>query len=166
MENGLTHFDASGQAIMVDVSEKKITARTAVACGTITVNAAVFAAIAAGTAAKGDVLGTARIAAIMATKHTAEVIPLCHQLPLTKCAVDFELKAPDCVKVEVLVKTTAKTGVEMEALYGASVALLTIYDMCKAIDKAMLIGPIYLQTKTGGKSGTFQRKATKEPEHA
>ncbi len=158
MENGLTHFDAGGQAIMVDVSEKNETARLAIACGTITVNEAVFSAIQNGTAAKGDVLGTARLAAIMGAKRTALLIPLCHQIPLTSCRVYFELKAPDCVVVEVHVKTKAQTGVEMEALCGASIALLTIYDMCKALDKKMVIGPVYLKRKTGGKSGDFVRE--------
>lgn len=158
MENKLTHFDEHGQAIMVDVSEKNETARVAVASGKIKVNKAVFLAIKNGTAAKGDVLGVARIAGIMAVKRTSEVIPLCHPLPITKCGIEFEL-LPDELAVKALatVKVTGKTGVEMEALHGVSVALLTIYDMCKALDKSMEIEYIHLDSKSGGKSGDFVR---------
>lgn len=158
MENKLTHFDEHGQAIMVDVSGKNETARVAVASGKIKVNKAVFLAIKNGTAAKGDVLGVARIAGIMAVKRTSEVIPLCHPLPITKCGIEFEL-LPDELAVKALatVKVTGKTGVEMEALHGVSVALLTIYDMCKALDKSMEIEYIHLDSKSGGKSGDFVR---------
>lgn len=158
MENKLTHFDEQGRAIMVDVSEKNETARVAVASGKIKVNKAVFSAIKNGTAAKGDVLGVARIAGIMAVKRTSEVIPLCHPLPITKCGIEFEL-LPDelAVKAVATVKVTGKTGVEMEALHGVSVALLTIYDMCKALDKGMEIEYIHLDSKSGGKSGDFVR---------
>lgn len=150
----LTHFDQSGNAIMVDVSEKENTRRTAVAKGTIRVSREVFLAIKEGTSKKGDVLGVARVAGIMAAKKTWELIPMCHVLSLEKCSVDFELKEASLeVEATCLVKTTGKTGVEMEALTGVNVALLTIYDMCKAIDKAMVIGDIYLYQKTGGKSG-------------
>jgi len=150
----LTHFDQSGNAIMVDVSEKEISKRTAIAKGTIRVSKEVFSAIKEGTAKKGDVLGVARVAGIMGAKKTFELIPMCHVLALEKCSVDFELKE-DLLEVEAtcLVKTTGKTGVEMEALTGVNVALLTIYDMCKAIDKTMVISNIYLSEKTGGKSG-------------
>ena len=157
-ETTLTHFDAAGNAIMVDVSAKPVTAREAVARGEITMNAAAFAAVQAGTIAKGDVLGTARIAGIMATKRTSELIPLCHPLPLSKVTVDFRL-LPERQAVEAVctVKTTAVTGVEMEALTGVSTALLTIYDMCKAVDKSMELSGIHLVSKTGGKSGPYHR---------
>ncbi|MGF7144348.1 cyclic pyranopterin phosphate synthase [Anaerotaenia torta] len=150
----LTHFDQRGNAVMVDVSEKDSTQRTAVAKGTIRVSREVFTAIKEGTSKKGDVLGVARVAGIMAAKKTWELIPMCHVLTLEKCSVDFELKE-EVLEVEAacLVKTTGKTGVEMEALTGVNIALLTIYDMCKAIDKTMVIGEVYLYRKTGGKSG-------------
>ena len=157
-KNGLTHFDEQGQAIMVDVSDKKETQRTAVASGIIKVSQPVLSAIIEGTAAKGDVLGVARIAGIMAAKNTSSVIPLCHPLPLAKCSVDFELNEKECqVKAIATVKVTGLTGVEMEALHAVSVALLTIYDMCKAIDKRMEISAIHLDKKSGGKSGEFCR---------
>ena len=158
-ENKLTHFDAAGNAVMVDVSEKPVTAREATAHGIITMNAEAFAAVQNGTVKKGDVLGVARVAGIMATKRTSELIPLCHPLPLTKVSIDFNL-LPERQAVEVLctVKTSGVTGVEMEALTGVSVALLTIYDMCKALSKTMEIGEIHLEMKSGGKSGTYVRK--------
>lgn len=157
-ETNLTHFDAAGNAVMVDVSEKPVTARQAVARGIITMNAEAFAAVERGTVKKGDVLGVARIAGIMATKRTSELIPLCHPLPLTKVSVDFTL-LPERQAVEAvcIVKTTGVTGVEMEALTGVSAALLTIYDMCKAVDKGMELGEIGLVEKTGGKSGHYVR---------
>ncbi|BAL84185.1 putative molybdenum cofactor biosynthesis protein C [Selenomonas ruminantium subsp. lactilytica TAM6421] len=158
MDNGLTHFDEQGQAIMVDVSGKAETHRTAIASGIIKVSQPVFDAIKEGTAAKGDVLGVARIAGIMAAKNTSSVIPLCHPLPLAKCSLDFELQKDTCaVKAIATVKVTGLTGVEMEALHAVSVALLTIYDMCKAIDKRMEISEIHLDRKSGGKSGKFIR---------
>ena len=157
-QNMLNHFDEQGQAVMVDVSGKAPTVRTATASGLIKVSPAVYEAIARGTAAKGDVLGVARIAGIMAAKNTSNVIPLCHPLPLSKCSLDFELlTAPCAVKASATVKVTGLTGVEMEALHAVSVALLTIYDMCKAIDKRMEISDIHLDNKTGGKSGEFIR---------
>lgn len=157
-ETNLTHFDAAGNAVMVDVSEKPVTARQAVARGIITMNAEAFAAVERGTVKKGDVLGVARIAGIMATKRTSELIPLCHPLPLTKVSVDFTL-LPERQAVEAVctVKITGVTGVEMEALTGVSTALLTIYDMCKAVDKGMELGEIGLVEKTGGKSGHYVR---------
>lgn len=157
-ETNLTHFDAAGNAVMVDVSEKPVTARQAVARGIITMNAEAFAAVERGTVKKGDVLGVARIAGIMATKRTSELIPLCHPLPLTKVSVDFTL-LPERQAVETVctVKTTGVTGVEMEALTGVSAALLTIYDMCKVVDKGMELGEIGLVEKTGGKSGHYVR---------
>lgn len=157
-DSGLTHFDEQGQAIMVDVSGKTETHRTAVASGLIKVSQPVFEAIQQGTAAKGDVLGVARIAGIMAAKNTSSVIPLCHPLPLSKCSIDFELLETEyAVKAIATVKVTGLTGVEMEALHAVSVALLTIYDMCKAIDKRMEISDIHLDKKSGGKSGEFLR---------
>lgn len=154
----LTHFDSRGQAIMVDVSEKQDTGRVAVATGYIYVNEAVYKAIEEGTAAKGDVLGVARIAGIMAAKKTSDVIPLCHPLPLAKCNIDFELLSEEkAVKAKATVKVTGKTGVEMEALHAVTVSLLTIYDMCKALDKRMEIRDVHLDSKSGGKSGDFVR---------
>lgn len=152
----LTHFDEKGQAIMVDVTAKKETSRTAIAKGKIHVSPETMQAIVEGTAAKGDVLGVARVAGIMAVKRTSDLIPMCHPLLIGKTSVDFRL---DREKNEIEAVCTAKvqgqTGVEMEALTGVSVALLTIYDMCKAIDKRMEIGEIHLAKKTGGKSGEF-----------
>ena len=143
-ENNLTHFDAAGNAVMVDVSAKPVTTREATAHGIITMNAEAFAAVQSGTVKKGDVLGVARIAGIMATKRTSELIPLCHPLPLTKAGIEFRL-LPERQAVEALctVKTSGVTGVEMEALTGVSTALLTIYDMCKAVDKGMELGEIH-----------------------
>ena len=152
----LTHFDAKGQAIMVDVTHKEETSRTAVAKGRIRVSPETLQAITEGTAKKGDVLGVARVAGIMAVKRTSELIPMCHPLMLGKCSVDFRLDREQC-EVEAICTASRKgqTGVEMEALTGVSVALLTIYDMCKAIDKRMEITGIHLAKKTGGKSGLF-----------
>ena len=150
-----THFDAAGNALMVDVSDKADTARVAVAQGKICVSREIYEKIAAGSMAKGDVLGVARVAGIMAAKRTSE---LCHLLQLTKCTVEFELLAENgsyAVQAQCLVKTTGKTGVEMEALTGVQIALLTIYDMCKAVDKAMVITDVHLLSKAGGKSGDF-----------
>ncbi len=156
MDNGLTHFDSQGNAVMVDVSEKTATHRTAVASGKIKVNQAVYDAIVEGSVKKGDVLGVARVAGIMAAKKTHELIPMCHPLLLTKCTVDFELLLEElAVKAIATVKVNGQTGVEMEALTSVNVALLTIYDMCKAIDKTMEMSEIHLEEKTGGKSGTF-----------
>ena len=150
------HFDKNGNAIMVDVSEKPVTARTAVAVGSIRVSSEIVDAVQNGTAQKGDVLGVARVAGIMATKRTSELIPLTHPLPLTKVSVDFAVDAEaGTITATCTAKTDGKTGVEMEALTGASVALLTVYDMCKAIDKRMCIENIHLLEKHGGKSGDF-----------
>lgn len=151
---GLTHFDSQGNAIMVNVGDKEVTKRQAIARGKITVNQEVYDAITQGTAKKGDVLGVARVAGIMGAKKTAELIPLCHVLLLTGIQIDFELH-PETRQIEVFCTVTVngKTGVEMEALTGVSVTLLTIYDMCKAMDKTMEIGEIYLWKKSGGKSG-------------
>ncbi|MBP3926802.1 MAG: cyclic pyranopterin monophosphate synthase MoaC [Clostridium sp.] len=158
MEEKLTHFDAKGNAIMVDVTEKNITHRTAVASGKIRVNESVMKAVLEGTVAKGDVLGVARVAGIMAVKQTASLIPMCHVLLITKCGIDFEIDEENLeIKAICTVKVDGKTGVEMEALTGVSVALLTIYDMCKAIDKRMEMNEIHLEAKSGGKSGDFVR---------
>lgn len=153
----LNHFDENGNAIMVDVTQKEITERIAVAKGSIKVSQEVFEAVCNGTVKKGDVLGTARVAGIMATKRTPELIPMCHPLMLTKASVDFELHE-ECYTIDAICTTKLKgrTGVEMEALTGVSVALLTIYDMCKALDRAMEIGDIHLVSKSGGKSGVYQ----------
>lgn len=152
----LTHFDAKGQAIMVDVTHKEETSRTAVAKGRIRVSPETLQAITEGTAKKGDVLGVARVAGIMAVKRTSELIPMCHPLMLGKCSVDFRLDREQCeVEAICIASLKGQTGVEMEALTGVSVALLTIYDMCKAIDKRMEITGIHLAKKTGGKSGLF-----------
>lgn len=153
--NSFTHFDEHGKAVMVDVTEKEETVRVARAVGKIAVNEAVYRAIEAGTVKKGDVLGVAATAGIMGAKRTSELIPMCHILPLTGCRIAFEMK-PEKREIHCVctVKVTGKTGVEMEALTGVSTALLTIYDMCKAMDKSMEIGEIYLVEKSGGKSGT------------
>ena len=152
----LTHFDANGQAVMVDVTHKEETSRTAVAKGRIRVSPQTLQAITEGTAKKGDVLGVARVAGIMAVKRTSDLIPMCHPLMLGKCSVDFRIDQERC-EVEAVCTASLKgqTGVEMEALTGVTVALLTIYDMCKAIDKRMEITGIHLAKKTGGKSGLF-----------
>ena len=152
------HFDENGNAVMVDVSEKEITERIAVASGKIRVNDAVMSAIVNHTAKKGDVLTVARVAGIMGTKQTSNLIPMWHPLCLNKCTVDFEVKETEnIIKALCTVKVSGKTGVEMEALMGVNVALLTIYDMCKAMDRGMEMGEIHLEEKMGGKSGHFQR---------
>jgi len=149
MSDSLTHFDKSGNAIMVDVSAKEITARTAVAKGIITVNAQAMTAILEGTSKKGDVLGVARIAGITAAKRTAELIPLCHPLIFDTCKIDFNIDEKKTqIEAVCTVKLSGRTGAEMEALTGVSVALLTVYDMCKAIDKGMVIGEIKLISKS------------------
>ena len=151
-----THLDKEGNAIMVDVSDKEITSRTAIACGKILVNEEIIASIKDNTNKKGDVLAVARVAGIMAAKKTSELSPLCHLLMLTKCTIDFDIKeAEHAIIATCTVKTDGKTGVEMEALTGVQIALLTIYDMCKAIDKKMVITDVHLLNKTGGKSGDF-----------
>lgn len=152
----LTHFDGEGQAHMVDVAAKSATHRIAVAQGSIVMNPETFAIIEKGSAKKGDVLGIARIAGIMAAKRTSELIPLCHPLALTRVALDFE-PDPDRTRVTCIAtaETVGPTGVEMEALTAVQVALLTIYDMCKAVDRAMVITDVKLLEKHGGKSGRF-----------
>jgi cyclic pyranopterin phosphate synthase len=153
--SGLTHLDDTGAARMVDVGGKAVTARVAVAGGRIGMTALALAAIREGSAKKGDVLATARIAGIMAAKRTAELIPLCHPLPISSVTIDLALDA-DGVAVTASVSTTGQTGVEMEALTAASVALLTIYDMAKALDRGMRIDGVRLLEKRGGKSGDWR----------
>lgn len=155
----LTHFDAQGQAHMVDVSDKKVTDRVAVAAGHIKMAQETFDLISEGRAKKGDVLGVARLAGIMGAKKTPDLIPLCHPLPVTKVSVELTLD-PDLpgVQVQATVKTSGQTGVEMEALTAVSTAALTVYDMTKAVDKAMEIGGIRVLLKDGGKSGRYEAK--------
>jgi len=155
-KSSLTHFDAAGQAHMVDVGAKAETARLARAAGRIRMQPATFALIEAGTAKKGDVLGIARIAAIQAAKRTGDLIPLCHPLALTRVAVEFELDAAaPAVSCTVTAETVGRTGVEMEALTACAAGLLTIYDMCKAVDRGMVIEEVRLLEKAGGKSGRW-----------
>ena len=158
--NPFTHIDNNGDAVMVDVSGKVVTARTAVACGRISMSRECYEAVRAGAVKKGDVLGVARLAGIMGAKRTSDLIPLCHPLPLTRVAVDFELDdALPGVQCHVTAETVGRTGVEMEAMTAVSVALLTIYDMLKAADRAMEMGAIRLLEKKGGKSGHWRAGA-------
>ena len=152
----LTHFDADGKAHMVNVGDKPVTDRVAVAHGEITMQASTLAKIAEGGFGKGDVLGVARLAGIMGTKQTASLIPLCHPLGLDHVAVDLEMdEALPGVRITATCRVTGRTGIEMEAMTAVSVAALTIYDMCKAVDRGMTIGAIRLTHKSGGKSGDF-----------
>ena len=162
-ERRLTHIDSDGNAVMVDVGEKAVTHRTASACGRISMNDAAFAVVRDGTAKKGDVLGVAQIAGIMAAKRTADLIPLCHRLNLTNCTVTFQL-LPEHQEIEAVctVSCDGKTGVEMEALTGCSTALLTIYDMLKALDRRMSIRSVHLLEKHGGQSGDFYFETDEE----
>ena len=157
MKKELTHFDAQGNAVMVDISEKEITQRAAAAKGVISMNSEAMKAVLAGTSEKGDVLGVARIGGIMAAKKCAQLIPLCHQLNFDKCTIDFFIDE-DKNEIETIceVKLSGKTGTEMEVLTGVSIALLTIYDMCKSLDKTMVISNIRLFEKSGGKSGHYK----------
>mgnify|MGYP001628239442 CR=1 FL=1 len=154
---GLTHFDGKGDAHMVDVSDKPVTSRVAVAAGSVRMARDTYDMISDGRAKKGDVLSVARLAGIMGAKKTPELIPLCHPLPVTRVAVELALD-PDLpgVQIEATVKTTGQTGVEMEALTAVSTAALTVYDMIKAVDKAMEIGGIRVKLKDGGKSGRYE----------
>ncbi|MGN0734660.1 MAG: cyclic pyranopterin monophosphate synthase MoaC [Anaerovoracaceae bacterium] len=155
----LTHFDEKGNARMVDVTDKNETERMAAAAGKIKVSPAVFKAVSEGSAAKGDVLTVATTAGIAGAKKTWELIPMCHIVPLTGCTIEWKLKEDSCeIECRCTARCTGKTGVEMEALTGVSAALLTVYDMCKAIDKTMEIGEIRLLEKDGGKSGHFRRE--------
>ena len=156
-QNPLTHFDADGQAHMVDVGAKAETRRVAVATGRILMQPETFAMIRSGTAKKGDVLGIARIAAIQASKRSSDLIPLCHPIPLTRVTVEFELdEFESALRCTVNAETVGRTGVEMEALTAVSVGLLTIYDMCKAVDRGMRMEGIRLLEKLGGKSGHWK----------
>ncbi|MDR0465063.1 MAG: cyclic pyranopterin monophosphate synthase MoaC [Treponema sp.] len=156
MSSDFTHFDNNGNAIMVDVSQKEITSRAAIAKGVISMNEEAMKAVLGGAVKKGDVFGVARIGGIMAAKRCADLIPLCHPLNFDKCTIDFSVNESK-KEIESIceVKLSGKTGAEMEALTGVTVALLTIYDMCKAFDKAMVIGNVRLCEKSGGKSGHF-----------
>jgi cyclic pyranopterin monophosphate synthase len=154
--SGFTHFDDQGRAAMVDVSAKAETERVAIARGRVAMAPETLARIQDGQIGKGDVLGVARIAGIMAAKRTSDLIPLCHPLMLSKVTVDLTPAPPDAVEIEALVKLSGKTGVEMEALTAVTVAALTIYDMCKAIDRGMRIEAVRLAHKSGGKSGTYE----------
>ena len=157
--NDFTHFNESGRARMVDVSEKSETSRTAVAAGRVRMNRETFSLVKTGGMKKGDVLTTAQIAGVMAAKRTSGLIPMCHTLLLTGVDLDFALNEADCtVDITATVKCTGQTGVEMEALTAVSVAALTVYDMCKAVQRDMEITDIRLLKKTGGKSGTFERE--------
>ena len=156
----LTHFDTTGQAHMVDVGAKQDTHRIAVAAGTIRMKPETLALVQSGSAKKGDVIGIARIAAIMASKRTSDLIPLCHPLPITRVAVDFEIDAAgNSVHCRAQVETIGKTGVEMEALTAVQVGLLTIYDMCKAVDRGMVMTNVRVLEKHGGKSGDWTAMA-------
>ncbi|MEO7246187.1 MAG: cyclic pyranopterin monophosphate synthase MoaC [Rubrivivax sp.] len=156
MNSPLTHFDAAGQAHMVDVAAKAETHRSARATGSIRMLPATFALLAQGQGKKGDVIGVARIAAIQGAKRTAELVPLCHPLPITRVAVEFELDAPaSCVRCTALVESFGRTGVEMEALTAVQVGLLTVYDMLKAADRGMVIDGVHVLEKRGGKSGDW-----------
>ena len=153
----LSHIDENGTSRMVDVSEKKVTERMAVAHARVTMKPETFKLIMGGKVTKGDVLGVARVAAIMAAKKTNELIPMCHPLNINSVKIDYTNNNQDSIEITSEVKVSAKTGVEMEALTAASICALTIYDMCKSADRSMLISEVYLVKKTGGKSGTFNK---------
>ncbi len=160
----LTHFDEAGKARMVDVSEKPTTERIATARATVTMAAATFSRLVDKSLEKGDVLEVARLAGIMGAKRTSELIPLCHPLPLSAVTVEFELRdEAAAVDIEVTVKTTAKTGVEMEAMTGAAVSALTIYDMCKSVDRSITVSDLRLIHKAGGASGTYTASGEEAP---
>lgn len=154
----LTHIDEKGSARMVDVSDKPVTARRACACGRLRMQAATLERILSGDLPKGDVLAVARTAGIMAAKQTSSVIPLCHPLPLDAVTVQFERESEDVLRIESTVTVTGRTGAEMEALVAVSVAGLTVYDMCKAVDRAMVLTDVMLLEKSGGRSGTWRRE--------
>ena len=155
----MNHFDEKGNAVMVDVSGKEPTSRTAVAEGKILVSKEIMEAVTGHTVKKGDVLGVARVAGIMAVKQTSSIIPMCHPLMISKCSIDFEVKPEEgIIKAICMVKVEGKTGVEMEALTAASTAALTVYDMCKAVQKDIVISNICLLEKTGGIHGDYQRE--------
>ena len=156
MDNKLTHFDNKGNAVMVDVSNKNETERIAIATGTVKASSETIELIRSGQIGKGEVLGVARVAGIMAMKNTSNLIPMCHPVMITGSSIDFEIDSEkNEIRITATSKVVHKTGVEMEALTGVSIAALTIYDMCKAVDKRMVIGDIHLVKKLGGKSGEF-----------
>jgi cyclic pyranopterin phosphate synthase len=157
MNDSLTHFNEQNRARMVDISEKEVTKREAVARSQVKMRPDTLARIREGRVTKGDVLAVAQVAGIMAAKKTWEMVPMCHPLPLTGVDIRFSFEGEDTLVVEAAVRTTGKTGVEMEALTAASVVGLTVYDMCKAMDKELVLGPTYLLSKTGGKSGDYRR---------
>jgi len=154
---GLTHFDAAGHAAMVDVASKPVTARTATARARVAMRPETLRMILAGAATKGDVFGVARLAGIMGAKRAADLIPLCHPLPIDAVSVDLAADGDDGVEITATVKTTGRTGVEMEAMTAASVAALTVYDMCKSVDRGMRVEALRLVAKSGGRSGDFSR---------
>jgi cyclic pyranopterin phosphate synthase len=158
MANKLSHVNSSGEAKMVDISLKGETVREAVAKGSVMMQSATLEQVKNASLKKGDVLAVARVAGIMAAKKVPDFIPLCHMIPIDSITIDFDLTANDRIGITSTVKSTGRTGVEMEALTAVTVAALTIYDMCKAVEKGMTITNIYLETKTGGKSGTYHRK--------
>ncbi|WP_425615066.1 cyclic pyranopterin monophosphate synthase MoaC [Anatilimnocola sp. NA78] len=160
MADELTHFDEAGGSRMVDVSAKAVTLRTATASGIVRMQPATLQRVKEGTLSKGNVLEVARLAGIMAAKRTADLIPLCHTLPLEGVTIGFDFLGTDAVQISATARVTSKTGVEMEALVAVSAAALTIYDMCKAIDRGLVIERIQLEEKTGGRSGHFVREAT------
>jgi cyclic pyranopterin phosphate synthase len=158
MPKKLSHVSSSGEAKMVDISQKGTTVREAVAKGTVNMKPATLKQVKNASLKKGDVLAIARVAGIMAAKKVPDFIPLCHNIPLDSIAIDFDLSATNCICITATVRSTAKTGAEMEALSAVIVAALTVYDMCKAVEKGITITNIYLESKTGGKSGIYKRK--------
>ena len=154
----LSHVNSSGEARMVNIGNKADTVREAIARGTVVMKPGTLEQVKTNTLKKGDVLAVARVAGIMAAKKTSDLIPLCHTILIDEVAVEFDVSGQDCIDITARAKSTGKTGVEMEALVATSVSALTIYDMCKAVDKGMTIKEIYLESKTGGKSGTYRRK--------
>ena len=158
MVKKLSHINSSGEAKMVDISKKGITVREAIAKGSVTMKPATLEQVKNASLKKGDVLAVARVAGIMAAKKVPDFIPLCHTIPIDSITLDFDLTATNCICITGTVKSTGKTGVEMEALTAVTIAALTIYDMCKAVEKGMTITDIYLESKTGGKNGVYKRK--------
>jgi len=154
----LTHVSPTGEARMVDISQKGVTVREAVARGKVLMKPGTLRQIKKASLKKGDVMAVARVAGIMAAKKTPDLIPLCHPIPIDDIAIDFDLSGNDCIEIITTVKSTGKTGVEMEALVATAVAALTIYDMAKSVDRGMTIAEIYLASKRGGKSGTYRRR--------
>lgn len=156
MEGKFTHFDNEGNAVMVDVTDKKETKRVAIATGKVNVSKETLELIKKGKIGKGDVLGVARVAGIMGMKRTSDLIPMCHPIMINGCSINFEIDDENnSIIIEGMAKISEKTGVEMEALTGVTIAALTIYDMCKAVDKRITISDVHLKSKTGGKSGDF-----------